>query len=355
MSASAVEPQSPRSLLSARRGWRWPWIIGAVVAAIIALWFVARVPDIPVGELRARYGQPPSQFVEVLPGLSVHLRDEGPRDAPVLMLLHGSNASLHTWQPWVDRLKAHTRIIRFDLPAHGLTGPDPHNDYSTVASARIVAAVAERLGVRRFVLAGNSMGGEIAARFAIKHPDRLDGLILVDAGGMPSTGKRDTPLTFRIADTPILRDIVASVTPRWLVANGVMGAVSVKSVMTETAIDRYWALLRYPGNRAATLERFRQGSGIVSPAELARVTVPALILWGREDRFVPVAAANYFAACLPNSRTIIYDHVGHLPMEETPDRSAADVAAFLTSFSSPAGQSPRGSSPSPPLTARPAR
>ena len=240
-------------------------------------------------------------------------------------------------------------IVRFDLPAHGLTGADPHNDYSAANSARIVAAVADRLGIRRFVLAGNSMGGGIAARFAVTYPDRLDGLILVDAGGQPSKGKRDLPLAFRIADTPVLRDIVAGVTPRWLVANGVKGAVAVKSVMSDAAIDRYWELLRYPGNRAATLERFRQGYGSVAPAELARVTVPTLILWGREDRFIPVTSAAYFGRYLPHSRTIIYDGIGHLPMEETPDRSARDVAAFLATVNPPASPyTPPSSAPSAP-------
>lgn len=325
---------------------RWPWVAAALVAVLVGLWLALRVPDIAVADLRAKYGGPPSQFVEVLPGLTVHLRDEGPRDAPVLMLLHGSNASLLDWQPWVDRLKDRTRIVRFDLPAHGLTGPDPHNDYSAAASVRIVAAVADRLGIRRFVLAGNSMGGGIAARFAVTDPDRLDGLILVDAGGQPSKGKRDLPLAFRIADTPVLRDIVAGMTPRWLVANGVKGAVSVKSVMSDATINRYWELLRYPGNRAATLERFRQGYGSVAPAELARVTVPTLILWGREDRFIPVASAAYFGKYLSHSRTIVYDRVGHLPMEETPDRSAADVATFLASLNSPAGQIPPDMPPS---------
>ncbi|TRW15266.1 alpha/beta hydrolase [Glacieibacterium frigidum] len=296
-----------------------------------------RVPDISVAELRAKYASPTSQFVEVLPGLTVHLRDEGPRGAPVLVLLHGSNASLHTWEPWVARLKDSYRIVSLDLPAHGLTGPDPQRDYSTVKSARIVAAVADHLRLGRFVLAGNSMGGGIAARFAVTYPDRLNGLVLVDAGGQPTPGERDTPLVLRIAQIPVVRDVVAGITPRWLVANGLQGAVSVKSVLTEAAVDRYWELLRYPGNRQATLDRFGQGYGSVSPAELAGVKTPTLILWGREDRFIPVSSAGWYAQHLPNARTVIYDRVGHLPMEETPDVSARDVRAFMASLQ-PAGR-----------------
>lgn len=311
---------------------RLGWVIACIAVSLAIAWLVLRVPDIPIATLRAKYASPASQFVNVMPGLTVHLRDEGNRNGPAIVLLHGSNASLHTWEPWVARLGATYRMISFDLPAHGLTGPDPHNDYSPAESARIVAAVADHLGLRRFVLAGNSMGGGIAARFAVSYPDRLDGLILVDAGGQPQSGPRDIPLAFRIADTPILRNIVAGFTPRWLVANGVMGAVSVQSVMTPAVIDRYWELLRYPGNRAATLQRFKQGYGSVVPAELAQVATPTLILWGREDRFIPVTSAAYFAKYLPHSQTLIFDHVGHLPMEETPDASAAAVATFMASL-----------------------
>lgn len=309
---------------------RWPLLVALLVLSLVLLPFAFAVPDIPVSELRAKYASPASQFVEVSPGLTVHLRDEGPRDAPVLMLLHGSNASLHTWEPWVKRLSGKYRVISYDQPAHGLTGPNPSGDYSTEAYAKVVEAVATKLGLGKFVLAGNSMGGGIAVRYALDHPERLDALILVDAGGMPSPGgKRDLPLALRLAQTPVVGDIAAKVTPRWMVAQSLDGAVSVKSVMSPAAVDRYWELLRYPGNRAATIERFTQGYSSFTPAQLATIRIPVLVLWGREDRFIPVAAANWYSHNLPDARVVIYDDVGHIPMEEVPDRSAADVAALL--------------------------
>ncbi len=99
--------------------------------------------------------------------------------------------------------------------------------------------------------------------------------------------------------------------------------------MTPAEIDRYWELLRYP---ATASRRSNASPGLSSGAARPNSRGSprrTLILWGREDRFIPVASAAYFARALPHSRTIIYDHVGHLPMEEVPDRSAADVAAFL--------------------------
>jgi len=309
------------------------WVLAAIVAVAVAALLVFRVADLPVATLRAKYASPASEFVEVSPGLTVHLRDEGKRDGTPIVLLHGSNASLHTWEPWVARLGDRYRIISFDLPAHGLTGPAPDGQYTQAAYAKVLAAVVANRGLTRFVVAGNSMGGGVAARYAADHPDRIAGLILVDASGAPyPEGERDTPLALRIARAPVIRDIAASITPRSLIAASFEGAVSVKAVMTPAMIDRYWELLRYPGNRAATLDRFAQGYSSVSVADLGRIDAPVLILWGREDRFIPVDSAAYFAHALPHSRTVAYDGIGHLPLEDPPDRSATDVAAFVAAL-----------------------
>ena len=309
------------------------WIVGVLLAVLVVAWLVLRAPDIPVATLRARYASPASRFVEVSPGLTIHLRDEGPRGAMTIVLLHGSNASLHTWEPWVERLKDRYRVITLDLPAHGLSGPAPGGQYTLDAYARVVDAVARERGLTRFVLGGNSMGGGVAARYAADHPERISALILVDASGQPyPEGDGETSTLLTIARQPVIRDLVAQLTPRWLVAQSLQRAVSNRAVLTPAAIDRYWALLRYPGNRVATIERFAQGYQSVSVADLGRVRAPALILWGREDRFIPVASAAYFGQALPQARTVIYERIGHLPMEETPDRSAADVRAFLATL-----------------------
>lgn len=305
------------------------WLIVSLLLVVVG-WLLLRVPDMPVATLRAKYASSASQFIEVMPGLTVHLRDEGPPDALPIVLVHGSNASLHTWQPWVAQLTDRFRVITFDEPAHGLTGPAPDGRYTQAAYADVLAAVVRERGLDKFVLGGNSMGGGIAARYAADHPGRIAGLILVDASGAPyPEGSGGTPITLRIMRLPVVRDIVAVITPRWMIEKSLDGAVSVKSVLTPAVVDRYWELLRYPGNRVATIARFAQGYSSIAAADLARIDAPVLILWGKDDQFIPVASADYFARALPRSRTIVYNGIGHLPMEETPNRSAADVRAFL--------------------------
>ena len=135
--------------------------------------------------MRAKYGGPPSQFVAIADGVTVHLRDEGPKGAPAIMLLHGSNADLHTWEPWVQALRQDYRVIRFDQVGHGLTGPDPAHDYSRANYVADIAEVADALGLDTFILGGNSMGGKHALAFAVAHPERIAGLVLVDGSGGP--------------------------------------------------------------------------------------------------------------------------------------------------------------------------
>ncbi|MGL4312983.1 MAG: alpha/beta fold hydrolase [Sphingomonas sp.] len=299
-----------------------------IIVALGGAFLYFQTPDTDAAAMRAKYGGPPSQFVDLGGGLTVHLRDTGPRDAPVLLLVHGSNSSLHTWEPWATRLGARYRIIRFDLPGHGLTGPSPARDYSYAAFADVVEKVRAKLGVDHVILAGNSMGGGVAWTYALMYPEHLAGLVLVDAAGQPNPN-RDVPLAFKIARTPVLRNLVAYITPRHLIARTVSDAFYNQSLVTPAMVDRYWELLRYPGNRQATIDRFGGPEVHATPERLKTIKAPTLILWGENDRLIPVSSAHFFAANIPGSQLIIYPKTGHAPMEERADESAADVYRFI--------------------------
>lgn len=306
------------------------WALAALATVLGVAFLLLRTPDVPLDELKARYASADSQFVELRPGFTVHVRDQGPRDAPALLLVHGSNASLHSWEPWVARLSGRYRVITLDLQGHGLTGPDPAGCYSTTCMADTVEAVRAKLGIPKLAVAGNSMGGAVATRYALMHPERVAALVLVDAGGAPVEGKGPPPIGFRIARMPVLRDIAAVITPRSIIRETLEKSVSVKSVASNDAVTRYWELLRAPGNRQATMERFAAPRAPFTTAEMAALqSTPVLVIWGREDALIPVQAAEWFKAVLPQAQLVIYDRIGHLPQEEAADRSATDVALFL--------------------------
>ncbi|MEL7689294.1 alpha/beta hydrolase [Citromicrobium bathyomarinum] len=304
-------------------------IVLLIVALLVVAFLIFRTPDTDPAEMRAKYGGEPSQFVEIGDGVNVHLRDEGPKDAPAIILLHGSNADLHTWQPWVDALKGRYRVIRFDQVGHGLTGPDPNNDYSVANFVSDIDEVANKLGVETFVLGGNSMGGGHAVAYTLAHPDRVKGLILVDASGAPITKKSKGNIGFTLARTPVVNRIMNYVTPRSMIEKSLRETVSNQAIVTDAMVDRYWELLRYPGNRDATRRRFSGKWNTFSPEQMVKITVPALVIWGDEDRLIPVEAGLWYDKYLPNSRLVVYDGIGHLPHEEEAQRSAAYVAKWL--------------------------
>ncbi|WP_353217305.1 alpha/beta fold hydrolase, partial [Sandarakinorhabdus sp.] len=271
-----------------RRWLRGLLIVLAVIVGLLALAVaVFATPDIPAAKLRAKYANAASQFVELAPGTTIHMRDEGPRTGFPVVLVHGSNASLHTWEPWAERLTAKGyRVISLDLPAHGLTGATTAGDYSNAAYVGIVEQLVDRLGLQRFVLGGNSMGGGVSWRYAVRHPQRVAGLVLVDASGKPRPKGSSPPIGFNLARVPVLRDLMAIVTPRTLIERSFKQSIAVQAIATPAMIDRYWELLLFPGNRTATVARFGQYQGNEdAAAQLATLKMPTLIIWGREDHF----------------------------------------------------------------------
>lgn len=295
------------------------------IAGFIALnW----APDLPVEELAKRWASAPSQFVTV-DGMQVHLRDEGRRDDPVpLLLLHGTSASLHTWEGWVAALKAERRVISLDLPGFGLTGPFPDSDYRLAHYSRFLAQVLDQLQVPRVVVAGNSFGGQLAWRFALDQPQRVERLVLVDAAGYPRNAT-SVPIGFRLAQVPGLAPLMANLLPRSMIDSSVRNVYGDPGKVDEALVDRYYDLTRRAGNRQALRQRFVQAPSGEDHARIAELTVPTLILWGGQDRLIPPDNAERFQRDIAGSRLVLFDDLGHVPQEEDPLRTVAALRQFL--------------------------
>jgi len=323
-------------------------IVGRIVIGLVAvlalglagLFAWGYAPDLDPAVLQAEYAAPPSQFLTLANGQRVHVRDEGPRDAPAILLIHGSNASLHTWQGWAEALRQRYRVVRYDQPGHGLTGPQVKGDYRAEAMADTGAMVMARLGINHYAVAGNSMGGWVAWHIALAHPDRVGGLVLVDAAGAPDARPARLPIGFRLAASPLMRPLLTSFTPRSIIAKSLEQSVGNPARVSDAMVDRYWRLLRYPGNRAALAPRAAAPRDTASMHRLVAIKVPVLILWGKRDQLIPVANARWFARALPQAQTIIYPDLGHIPMEEAPARTARDLAAWLARTQTGAAATP---------------
>ena len=311
------------------------WLLRAfgvlMVLTAIAL-AMSRAPERPVDSLVARWAPPPSDFVDVR-GQMVHLRDEGPRADPLpIVLVHGTSASLHTWEGWVKALKGQRRVITFDLPAFGLTGPFTGSyaggGYGGDAYARFVIDLADHLRLTRFVIGGNSLGGDVAWRVATLAPERVHQLVLVDAGGPPFV-PQSLPLGWRLARVPVLNRALEWVLPRSIVAEGLATSYGDPSRITPELIDRYFELTLREGNRRALMERLREWRPGEGAERIASVRAPTLVIWGRRDRLIPLTVGEHFGRVIPGSKLVIFDDLGHVPQEEDPARTVKPVRAFL--------------------------
>ena len=305
-------------------------LLGLVVLAAVAAWLTLRGPDIPYAALEAKYSGSASRFVDLPGGFHVHYQDEGDPGQPLLVLLHGFGDSFTTWEGWVRDLKTQFHVISLDFPGHGLTRAPAGYELSSEGLVDFVDAFATKLALPKFAVAGNSMGGGVAWQFAVRHPDRIDALILADAVGFPNEKPpTEVPLAFRLLQYPIGRAILRNIDNRPLIDEGLKTDVYDKSLITPALVDRWAEFQRAPGHRAILIG-INFGAQTQATADvLGTIKVPTLVLHGESDVLIEPASARKFAAAIPGAKLITYPRVGHLPQIEIPQRSAADVAAFL--------------------------
>lgn len=305
-------------------------LAGVVVLVVIAAWFKYRGPDIPYETLDAKFADEHSHFVDLPQGIRLHYKDEGKPDGPLLILLHGYGDSFTSWEGWVEALKDRYRLISLDFPGHGLTRAPASYRLDGDSLADLVEAFAARADLPRFALAGNSMGGGVAWRYAVRHPDRLQALILVDAAGFPPEAPpKEVPLAFKILRYEWGRKLLASIDNTPLIDQGLKADVYDKSLITPTLVARWAEFQRAPGHRDILMGISPLKQLAATTEVVARIKAPTLVMHGAADVLIELNSSRRMAAAIPGARLIVYPNVGHLPQIEIPQRSAADVAEFL--------------------------
>lgn len=307
--------------------WRLPLISAAVAFAATA----CASHEIPFAELRADYALPTSATFAAAPGVNVHYTDEGPRSARALILVHGFAASVHAWRPWIERLKGDYRLIAIDLPGHGLTETPPGYQATLEGNAALVDALAAKLGITHFVLAGNSMGGAVSLAYAMAHPDKLDGLVLVDAAGWPGDdGKRGGPPAFvGLFNNGFGRFIIKLVDPHLFATGGLKSAYVDERLVTSSLIDRYVNFAMGEGHRDVLLTQRSQASSPWTPESFHGIDVPTLVMVGEKDALIHPDDARAIANAIPGAYLVTYPEGGHLPMEQLPDETVRHLRAFI--------------------------
>ncbi len=323
-------------------------VLGMLAASAVLTTGCVWKPDLAVSKLK-HWELPTSSYVEV-DGLKVHVAQsktnnktasqsntanhsnncEAQSGAETLLLIHGTSASLHTWEGWTRELEDDYCVVRLDLPAFGLTGPYANEDkiYSLDNYVDTVIAVMDKLNIEQATLAGNSLGGGIAWLTALKHPERVNRLILADASGFKFTPKR-MPIGFKLAQYPLLDGLTEHILPKSMVRSSVESVYADKSKVSDELVNRYYELTRREGNRKALTRRMREGLYQDEVDRLGEIKQPTLIIWGKHDELIPIESAYKFKEAIPNSQLVVFDDLGHVPQEEDPKATAAVVKQFL--------------------------
>lgn len=302
-------------------------LIFLLVGVTAAFW----TPDTNRAEMIAKYGGPNPTFIEDDNGLKIHVRDQGLRRGKALILIHGGNSSLHVWEKMVEDLSRDFRVISLDLPGHGLTGANQTGDYSPDTMADAIETVMDKLDIEKAIWVGNSFGGWIAWRGALSRPDRVNGLVLVDASGAVTDDPIKPYLAARIAKSPLGKFLVPNFTPKSIVRASLEQVISNDENITEALVERNWELARFPGNRDAILDIQKLDRESEEWNKIQNIKVPTLILWGEDDVTMPLSFAKAFNRKIENSVLIMHPNAAHVPMEEIPIALSRDIKAWYNS------------------------
>ena len=299
-------------------------------------------PDLSPESLEALYTDDTSEFAD-LAGQRVHFRDQSPDQsgaAQTLVLIHGTASSLHTWDAWVAELIDHVRIVRLDLQGYGLTGRNAADDYSIERQIQTIEELRQRQGIEHMAVAGNSLGGHIAWRYALAHPERVSHLILIDPAGastsprfkdlVPPVGDGSEGRILDLASVPVLRNVLEIVTPKFLIRRALEQVYGDQTKVSDALVDRHHRLLRRRGSRAALTHSMNQKSMPPESPNFEDIVQPTLVMWGSEDTWIPISHAEVFHQSLPCSQLSVYFGIGHVPMEELPVDTAADALDFIS-------------------------
>ena len=294
-----------------------------MVGWVLLLSSACRASPIPEAQ-RYPAGTPFRAQYRTIDGTRLRMIDSG-NGTPVVFI-HGIGASLYGWRYALPAVvAAGYRGVAFDNRGFGFSDKPAHG-YSNAAYAHLVVALLDSLGISSAVLVGHSMGGAIAAEVALANPDRVRGMVLIDAAGY---GVR-WPGVLKIARWRFLGAIATTCRSRWATGRILRSTFADPHKITEADVDQYYAPVPDPDYGRAlrgVLREFRFDT--LGGGRLASVQTPTLILWGDADRWISISDGTRFARELPRSEFVVLQRTGHDGAEESPDQVNRLLLDFL--------------------------
>ena len=314
------------------------WIGIFIIAILIILIYSGTYLDIPREKLEAKYATGSSQFLDLPDGARIHFRDEGRPDNPTIVLLHGFNGSLFNFERLVPLLAKDFRLISIDLPGFGLTGAIPSANYTTESFMDTVTSLTNQLGIEKFLIAGNSMGGGVAWRYTLEHPAKVEGLILLASSGVGSKEdvkkfeerENNPPIVWKLMNSTLFKKFLNYYTPKFFATEGLKRSVYDQKFADADHANQFHDLVLLQGSRNAILSMTMGGRRqMYGPESLSKITSPTLVIHGEEDNIIGFERSSVFKENIVNAEIKIYPEIGHLPMYEDPVRTANDIIKFF--------------------------
>ena len=272
---------------------------------------------------------PEGKFVEV-DGLQIHYTRAGEGDRNVV-LVHGFGSGVFTWKGIQERVPEGYTAWALDLPGFGFSEKPEDLDYGIARFAATVAAFIKQEIGRPAVVAGNSMGGATTVWAAANHPEWVAGAIPIDAAGakLPDEGM---PPIFFVLQIPVLGEAMFKIPQRFATDMTIKQIYGHPERVSDALVDHYYGLSRLPGAanswRRSLLDMVDKIDTGAILAEMPKIEQDVLILLGAKDPWIPLAAMEQFQQHMPHATLTVYDDLGHVPMEEDPERVAPDIYGF---------------------------
>ena len=309
-------------------------LINAVAAFAVLLgiliiglpWLLPGKQEISLQNLEAAYALPESRFAD-LDGVRVHYLDEG--EGPAVVLLHASFFNLRSWDSLAGTLSSDFRVVRLDLLASGLTGPEPNDRYSFERNLELVEQLAQQLGLDKFALVGTSSGGIVAFNFAALHPDRVTRLVLINSAGLPRNAATNPN---RARGNSMMAWLKKRHKTRGMVRDDLDTNFVEPHEPPQWLVDMTYDMGRREGLQREgnlLLANFKTGD---PETILSQVRAPTLIIWGLKNTTVFHLEADVFRNWLTGAPTLVkkYADVGHYLYLENPELFESDISDFLT-------------------------
>lgn len=267
------------------------------------------------------------KFIDVK-GLKVYYKEKGTK-GKVLLFIHGFSASTYSWRLNMDPLSKNFHVYALDLKGFGYTAKPKDSDYTLDAQAKLVADFMDAMKIKSAVLIGNSMGGAISMKVALKFPDKVEKLVLVDSAGVSEGIVMFGALGKNISTNSLSKTLNSLFMNEHIIKSIIKSLYMHKELKTDEVAEGYVKPFRTPGIEDAFAEMVK---GFVEdddlPKRIPEIKIPTLIVWGEDDTIIPVTAAKKFNELIKGSKLITYPQAGHMPMEEHPAEFNKAIAEF---------------------------